>query len=60
MFDAAIDDVTALAAVLASSAEPIFGSMPPEMVPSANSSSMRFGVMPVSRLPSLSSTPGCS
>src|SRR5690606_28522744 len=42
----------------ASSADEIFGSMPPLMVPSANSSSMLDAVRPVSRLPFLSSTPG--
>ena len=36
----------------------ILGNMPPEMVPSANSSSMRRAVRSVSRLPALSSTPG--
>src|SRR3989338_8068170 len=42
----------------ASSAEPIFGNMPPDNVPSATRLSMSFGVKPESRLPSLSSTPG--
>src|SRR6185295_121491 len=42
----------------ASSAEPILGSMPPEMTPFATRSSMRRGVSPVRSLPSLSRTPG--
>src|SRR4051812_24097416 len=42
----------------ASSAEPIFGIMPPEMTPLDTRSSIFFGVRPVSSLPSLSSTPG--
>ena len=42
----------------ASSAEPIFGSMPPEITPFATRSSIFFGVSPVSSLPALSSTPG--
>ena len=42
----------------ASSAELIFGNMPPDSVPSATSSSICFGVRPVSSLPLLSSTPG--
>src|SRR6185503_1351778 len=42
----------------ASSAELILGSMPPEMVPLANSSSTFFEDSPVRRLPFLSSTPG--
>src|SRR5262245_41411982 len=42
----------------ASSAEPILGSMPPEMTPFATRSSMRRGVSPVRSFPSLSSTPG--
>ena len=42
----------------ASSAEPIFGSMPPETTPFATRSSIFFGVSPVSSLPALSSTPG--
>ena len=41
----------------ASSAEPIFGSMPPWIVPSANSASISLAVSPVSSLPCLSSTP---
>src|SRR5205823_380046 len=41
----------------ASSAEPIFGSMPPWIVPSAKSASISRAVRPVSRLPSRSSTP---
>src|SRR5688500_324542 len=42
----------------ASSAEPILGSMPPEITPFATSSSILRGVSPVRSLPSLSSTPG--
>jgi hypothetical protein len=42
----------------ASSAEPIFGSMPPEITPLLTRSSIFFGVRPVSSRPSLSSTPG--
>src|SRR5205823_5099405 len=42
----------------ASSAEPIFGIMPPEITPFATRSSIFFGVSPVSSLPALSSTPG--
>ena len=41
----------------ASSAEPILGSMPPEIVPSANSASISLAVRPVSSVPCLSSTP---
>src|SRR6185295_8563248 len=41
----------------ASSAEPIFGSMPPLIVPSANSASISLAERPVRRLPCLSSTP---
>ncbi len=41
----------------ASSADEIFGSMPPEMVPSANISSISRADRSVTRLPCLSCTP---
>ncbi|CKS20732.1 Uncharacterised protein [Mycobacterium tuberculosis] len=50
---------TAFTPLLAASSAPsIFGSMPPEMVPSANRSSISRALRLVSSLPSLSSTPG--
>src|SRR4051794_35498020 len=42
----------------ASTAEPIFGSMPPEMTPFETRSSIFFGVRPVNSFPCLSRTPG--
>ena len=42
----------------ASSADEIFGSMPPEIVPSANISSISRAERSVTRLPCLSITPG--
>src|SRR5689334_1481124 len=42
----------------ASSADPILGSMPPEITPLLTRSSIFLGVRPVSSLPCLSSTPG--
>src|SRR6266704_1036426 len=41
----------------ASSAEPIFGSIPPWIVPSANNASISLAESPVSSFPCLSSTP---
>ena len=50
---------TALTPLRAASSAPlILGSMPPEMVPSANSASISFEVRSVSSWPALSSTPG--
>src|SRR3990167_7095878 len=50
---------TALTPLLAESSAPaILGIMPPLIVPSSTSSSMRRGVSSVKSLPSLSSTPG--